>query len=160
MKRLFISVIGESKISKKNKIIAERVGELLAKEGAVVFCGGTTGVMKAVCKGVKKGGGITVGILPGSRRRQANKYVDIPVVTGVGYARNKYVVKSGQAVIAIGGSYGTLNEMSFALGYKIPLIGINTWEIRKKDHEKPPIRYVKTAEQAVALAVKAARRRS
>ncbi len=160
MKKLFISVIGESKISKKNKAIAERVGELLAEAGAIVFCGGTSGVMKAVCKGVKKGGGITVGILPGSKRKQANQYVDIPVVTGVGYARNKYVVKSGQAVIAIGGSYGTLNEMSFALGYKIPLFGINTWELYKKDHKKPPIKYCKTAEQAVSLAVKAAKRRA
>ena len=159
MKKLFIAVIGESRISKKNKLIAERIGELLGEAGATVFCGGTTGVMKHVCKGVKKGGGITVGILPGSKRWQANEYVDIPIPTGVGYARNKFVVKSGQAVIAIGGSYGTLNEMSFALGYKIPLIGINTWEMHKKGHVKPPIHYAKTAESAVRMALKEAKRR-
>lgn len=159
MKKLFISVIGESHASKKNYEIAVRVGELIAKHGGTVFCGGTTGIMEAVCKGAKKNNGLTVGILPHSKRSKANKYVDIPIPTGVGYARNKYVVKSGQAVIAIGGSYGTLTEIGYALGYKIPVIGINTWSVSKKGHEKAPIIYVKTPEKAVAMAVKLAKRR-
>jgi uncharacterized protein (TIGR00725 family) len=158
-KGLYISVIGESKASDENYAIAEKVGEFLAQKGAVVFCGGTTGVMEAVCKGVKKGGGITVGILPGSKRGSANKYVDIPVVTGVGYARNKYVVKSGQAVIAIGGSYGTLSEIAYALGYGIPVIGINTWNMTRKGHPKHPMVYVKNPKRAVQLAVEAAKKR-
>lgn len=159
MKRIFISVIGESNASKKNYKIAEEVGYLLGKEDVVVFCGGTTGVMEAVCKGVKSSGkGITVGILPTGKRKSANKYVDIPIPTGVGYARNKYVVKSGQAIIAIGGSYGTLTEIGYALGYKIPVIGINTWKFKKEGHETPPIKYVKTPEQAVKLALKYAKR--
>ncbi len=158
-KRLFISVIGESKATKTNYQIAERIGHLLGQHDAVVFCGGTTGVMEAVCKGVKSSGkGITVGILPSSRRKTANKYVDIPIPTGVGYARNKYVVKSGQAIIAVGGSYGTLTEIGYALNYKIPVIGINTWKFTKKGHEKPPIKYVKTPEQAVKLAINIARK--
>ncbi|MEK7375994.1 MAG: TIGR00725 family protein [Candidatus Margulisiibacteriota bacterium] len=159
MKKLFISVIGESKASRKNYEAAEKVGELLAKHGAIIFCGGTTGVMEGVCKGAKKGGGITVGILPSSKRSHANKYVDIPIPTGVGYARNKYVVKSGQAVIAIGGSYGTLCEIGFALGYKIPVIGINTWQFQKKGHKKSSIIYVKSPENAVKLAIEAAKKR-
>ena len=159
MKKLFISVIGESTASKKNYATAERVGELLAKHGAIVFCGGTTGVMEAVCKGAKKGGGITVGILPSSKRSHANKFVDIPIPTGVGYARNKYVVKCGQAVIAVGGSYGTLCEIGFALGYEIPVIGINTWQFQKKGHKKAPIIYVKTPERAVTMAIRQAHKR-
>jgi len=159
MKRIFISVIGESHASKKNYAVAEKVGELLAKHGATVICGGTSGVMEAVCKGADTHGGLTVGILPHSKRSKANKYVDIPICTGVGYARNKYVVKSGQAVIAIGGSYGTLTEIAYALGYRIPVIGINTWSMTRKGHEKAPIMYVKTPEQAVALAIKIAKRR-
>jgi uncharacterized protein (TIGR00725 family) len=158
MKKLFISVIGESKASSRNYKLAEEVGRLLGRHGATVFCGGTSGVMEAVCKGVKAGGGTTVGILPSSKRCTANKYVDIPIPTGVGYARNKYVVKSGQAIIAIGGSYGTLCEIGFALGYKIPVIGLNTWSFEKKGHEKPPIKYVKTPKIAVELAVKMARK--
>lgn len=158
MKKLFISVIGESKASSKNYRLAERVGHLLGKHGATVFCGGMFGVMEAVCKGVKSGGGTTVGILPSSKRSTANKYVDIPIPTGVGYARNKYVVKSGQSIIAIGGSYGTLCEIGFALGYKIPVIGLNTWTFEKKGHAKAPIIYVKTPEKAVELAIKLARK--
>jgi len=158
MKKLFISVIGESHATDKNYKMAEKVGHLLGKHGATVFCGGTTGVMEAVCKGVKSAGGTTVGILPSSKRRTANKFVDIPIPTGVGYARNKYVVKSGQAIIAIGGSYGTLTEIGYALGYRIPVVGLNTWTFEKKGHEKAPIRYVKTPEKAVELAIKLARK--
>ncbi|MCX5748743.1 MAG: TIGR00725 family protein [Candidatus Saganbacteria bacterium] len=157
--RLFITVIGESVASKENYKIAERVGELLAKHKAVIFCGGRIGVMEAICKGAKKHpGATTVGILPSGKRYEANKYIDIPVVTGIGYGRNKLVVKSGQAVIAIGGSYGTLCEMAYALSYKIPTFGINTWHFMRKGHKRIPIKYVKTPEQAVELAVKAAKK--
>lgn len=158
-KKLFISVIGESRADKKNYLIAEKVGKLLAKHGAILFCGGTTGVMEAACKGAKSAGGITVGILPGSKRKNANKYVDIPIPTGIGYARNKFVVKSGQSVIAIGGSYGTLCEIGFALSYGIPVVGINTWKVIRKGHIKAPITYVRTPEDAVIKAIKAAKNR-
>lgn len=156
-KQLFISIIGESSASKKNYVIAEEVGELLAKNKATIFCGGTTGIMEAVCKGAKKFGGTTVGILPGSKRCQANRFVDIAIPTGVGYARNKYVVKSGQAVIAIGGKYGTLCEISYALMYDIPIVGINTWHIEKEGLKKHNIIYVDTAKEAVELALKLAK---
>ncbi len=156
-KKLFISVIGGSKATPHIYKMAEKVGQLLAQNGAVVFCGGGTGVMEAVCKGAKSCGGVTVGILPGSKRSKANKFIDIPIPTGVGYARNKYVVKSGQAVIAIGGSYGTLTEIGYTLCYKIPLIGLETWKMVKEDHKKIPVHYVKTAQEAVALAIRLAK---
>ncbi len=113
--------------------------------------------MEAACKGAKLAGGLTVAILPGSKRSQANKYADIIIPTGIGYARNKFVVKSGQVVIAVGGSYGTLCEISYALGYNIPVIGLNTWKFERKGHPKAPIIYVKTPEKAVELAVKIAK---
>ena len=99
-----------------------------------------------------------MGILPSGNRSEANKYVDIPIPTGLGYARNKIVVKSGQSVIAIGGSYGTLCEIGFALGYKTPVIGINTWQIQRKGHKTAPIIYVKTPEKAVAMAIRQAKK--
>jgi uncharacterized protein (TIGR00725 family) len=149
----FVSIIGESESSPKNAAFAKEVGYMLAKAGIVVVCGAGGGVMEAACKGAKRGGGVTVGILPGSRAEEANAYVDIPVVTGVGYARNKYVVKSGRVVIAIGGSYGTLSEIGFALGYDIPVIGLNTWEIKRQGTWDNKIILAKTAKEAVAKAL-------
>ena len=107
--------------------MAEVAGRQLARQGAIVICGGEGGVMEAACKGAKAEGGLTVGILPGDNRNTANPYVIIPILTGIGAARNVIVVKSAQAVIAIGGGYGTLSEISFALKNQIPVIGLNTW---------------------------------
>ena len=88
--------------------------------------------MEAACRGASAEGGITIGILPGDSRQAANPYVQIPIVTGIGYARNVVVVKSAQAVIAIGGNYGTLSEISHALESGIPVIGLNTWSLSRK----------------------------
>jgi len=88
--------------------------------------------MEAACRGASSEDGITVGILPGNSRREANPYVQIPVVTGMGEARNVAVVKSAQAVIAINGSYGTLSEIGHALRIGIPVIGLNTWSLSRK----------------------------
>ena len=85
--------------------------------------------MEAACRGASKEGGLTIGILPGENRHTANSYVQIPIVTGIGYARNVAVVKSAQAVIAIDGSYGTLSEIGHALQSGIPVIGLNTWSL-------------------------------
>ena len=153
--RIFITVIGESKASAANYRLAEEVGKLIAQSGATLVCGGLKGVMEAAAKGAHQAGGLVVGILPGSRRSDANPYIDIPVVTGLGYARNKIVVKSGQVVIAVGGHYGTLSEIGFALGYGIPVIGLKTWEMISGDGKLDKgINYVKTPKEAVDLAVK------
>ncbi len=130
-KKKFIAVIGGSQCSSQEAKLAEAVGRELARRGAILVCGGKGGVMEAACKGASAEGGITIGILPGDSRQAANTYVQIPIVTGIGYARNVIVVKSAQAVIAIGGNYGTLSEISHALESGIPVIGLNTWSLSK-----------------------------
>jgi len=130
-KKRLIAVIGGSQASKQELKTAEDVGRELAKRGAAVVCGGLGGVMEAACRGAISEGGITIGILPGENRRDANQYVQIPIVTDMGYARNVAVVKSAQAVIAIDGSYGTLSEIGHAIQGGIPVIGIDTWSLVK-----------------------------
>ena len=130
-KKRFIAVIGGGECSAQEAELAEAVGRELAKRGAILVCGGLGGVMEAACKGASSEGGVTIGILPGDDYRAANPHVQIPIVTGMGYARNIAVVKSAQAVIAIGGSYGTLSEISHALQSSIPVIGLNTWALSR-----------------------------
>jgi uncharacterized protein (TIGR00725 family) len=152
---IFITVIGESDASKKTHKLAQEVGRLIARAGATLVCGGLKGVMVAAAKGARSAGGTTIGILPGSKREEANPYIDIPIVTGLGYARNKIVVKTGQVVIAIGGRYGTLSEIGFALGYGIPVVGLNTWDlIRGNGKVDQGIVYARTAQEAVKTAFK------
>ena len=130
-KKKFIAVIGGGQCSPREAELAEATGRELARRGAILICGGLGGVMEAACKGASSEGGITIGILPGDNRQQANPYVQIPIVTNIGYARNIIVVKSAQAVIAIDGSYGTLSEIGHALQYNIPVIGLNTWSLSR-----------------------------
>lgn len=153
--KIFISVVGESDASPKIYKLAEQVGRLIAKAGAVLVCGGLRGVMEAAARGAKSAGGLTVGILPGSKREEANPYINIPIVTGLGYAQNKIVVKTGQVVIAIGGRYGTLSEIGFALGYGIPVVGLKTWELIRGDGKVDQgIVYARTPKEAVETAFK------
>ena len=128
-KNIFIAVIGGGDCSPQEARLAEEVGGEIARHGAILICGGLGGVMEAACKGASSEGGLTVGMLPGDNRRAANPYVHIPIVTGLGSARNVAVVKSAQAVIAIDGSYGTLSEIGHALQSGIPVIGLNTWSL-------------------------------
>jgi len=100
---------------------AETVGRLIARRQGVLVCGGRGGVMKAACKGVREENGLAIGILP-QTKDEANEFVDISVPTGIGHKRNFLVVSAGDAVIAIGGRWGTLNEISFAMIFKKPLI--------------------------------------
>lgn len=124
MKRL-ISVCGsdgaDGHLSNYALEVAEEVGKLIAQKGCILVCGGRGGVMKAACKGAKEGNGLTVGILPESKE-EANEFVDIPIATGLGNRRNFLVVTAGDAVIAISGRWGTLNEISFSMIFKKPLI--------------------------------------
>jgi uncharacterized protein (TIGR00725 family) len=95
----------------------------------VLVCGGLGGVMEAACTGAKGGGGTTIGILPGTDRAAANPFVDFAIPTGLGEARNALVVRAADALIAIGGGYGTLSEIAFALKAGKPVVGLGTWEI-------------------------------
>jgi len=151
--RIFISVIGASKCSAKEARLAEEVGRELARRGAVVICGGLTGVMEAACRGAKSEGGLTVGILPGNNRKDANPHVDIPILTGMGYTRNPIVVRTGQAAIAIGGKYGTLSEIAYALQEKIPVIGLGTWKLANGKSKEVSIIIARDASDAVEKAL-------
>jgi len=146
---MIVAVIGDSTQSADTGKAAERVGELLAGHGAVVICGGLTGVMESVCRGAKSKGGLTIGILPGDTPEQANPWVDIPIATGVGYARNMAVVKSADAVIAVGGGYGTLTEIAYALKRGVPVVGLNTWSISRNGQEDTSIARAISPEDAV-----------
>ena len=109
--------------------LAFETGRVLAGRGAIVVTGGLGGSMEAACRGAKKEGGTTIGILPGDSRADANSSVDIAIPTAFGEARNALVVRSADAVIAIGGGFGTLSEIAFALKLGRPVIGLGTWEI-------------------------------
>jgi uncharacterized protein (TIGR00725 family) len=105
------------------------VGRELGSRGAVLVCGGLGGVMEAACRGAKAAGGTTLGILPGTARSAANEFVDVAIPTGLGEARNALVVRAADAVIAVGGGYGTLSEIALALKAGKRVAGIDTWEI-------------------------------
>jgi uncharacterized protein (TIGR00725 family) len=147
-----VAVIGDSVCSSQDAKLAETVGELLADRGATVICGGLGGVMEAVCRGAKSHGGLTIGILPGDEAEMANRWVDVPMATGMGETRNALVVKSAQAVIAIGGGYGTLSEIAFALKNRVPVIGLNTWSLSRHGDPDDPIIRVTSAAEAVEMA--------
>ncbi|HEX9897081.1 MAG TPA: TIGR00725 family protein [Dehalococcoidales bacterium] len=152
-KSKIIAVIGGRNPSDDEARLAEEVGRELARQSAILICGGLSGVMKAACKGVQSRGGITIGILPGNDAATANPYVQIPIVTNLGYARNIIVVKSARAVIAIGGGYGTLTEIGYALDAKIPVIGLGTWSLSRNRRADKSIIRVHSAQEAVKKAL-------
>jgi len=156
---MIIGVIGDSSCPPEEAKLAESVGELLAQRGATIVCGGLGGVMEAVCRGAKSKGGLTIGILPGENSSTANPWVDIPVVTGLGEARNVVVAKSAQAIIAIGGNYGTLSAIAYALKSSIPVIGLNTWSLSRNGQEDDSIIKVQSATEAVDKVISLVKRR-
>jgi len=152
-RKKIIAVIGGSEPSAEEARLAEEIGRELAKRGATLVCGGLGGVMEAACRGASSEGGVTIGILPGDSPETANPYVQIPIVTGMGYARNVSVVKSAQAVIAIGGSYGTLSEIAHALQSDIPVIGLNTWSLSRNGQQDNSIILAQNPTEAVNKAL-------
>ena len=135
----------------------EEVGRLLAEAGAVVVCGGLGGVMEAVCRGARSVGGMTVGILPGRDRRDANQYVQVAVPTGLGEGRNALVVRAADVLVAVGGGYGTLSEIALALRADKPVVGIGTWELAREGEPDFAVVRVESAEDAVRTALDLAR---
>jgi uncharacterized protein (TIGR00725 family) len=153
-----ISVIGGDSAPPEATTMAEEVGRELARRGVTLVCGGRGGVMEAACRGARSEGGHTIGILPGSDTSETppNAHVEFPIFTGIGYARNSAVVLSGEAVIAIDGSYGTLSEIAYAIIHDVPLVGIDTWDFAYHGHDGERIVRaagpVDAVEKAVALA--------
>ncbi|MBN1223581.1 MAG: TIGR00725 family protein [Candidatus Aminicenantes bacterium] len=145
-KRIRIGVIGGAQPEPKFRKIAFEVGKLIAEKGAILVCGGLSGVMEETARGVKKAGGLSIGILPGGFPKDANRYIDIPLATGMGFSRNHLVVMNADVLIAIDGEYGTLSEIAYGCVHKKKIIGIGTWNIEG-------VVVVETAEQAVDLAL-------
>ena len=125
-----IGVIGSGRSHAKWDEWAEEIGRGLAEAGAILICGGLSGVMAAAAQGAKKAGGTTVGILPGIHPEEANPDITIPIPTGLGEGRNLLVVQSSDLLIAVGGGAGTLSEIGFALKLRKPLILLGSWEIK------------------------------
>ncbi len=144
-----ISVVGAAECSEEEAQTAEEVGRLLAERGFGVVCGGLGGVMRATCKGCKRAGGQTVGILPGDDPNDANPWVEIPIPTGMGEARNVLVAKAGEAMVAVGGEYGTLSEIAFALKLSKTVVAIGKWS------NLEGVTPADSATNAVDLAIKA-----
>ncbi len=132
------------------------MGEAVARAGAVLLCGGLGGVMEAACRGAKREGGLTVGLLPDANRERANRFVDVAVATGIGEARNAMVVGGADAVIAVGGEYGTLSEIALALRAGKPVVGLGTWELARGGHADGGIVRAGSPEEAVELALRLA----
>jgi len=137
---------------------AEEVGRLLAENGAVVVCGGLGGVMEAACRGARSAGGLTLGILPGRDRRDANAFVEVAVPTGLGEARNALVVRAADAVVAVGGAYGTLSEIALALKGGTPVVGLETWELARGGQPDGGIKRAESAAEAARIALELARK--
>lgn len=133
-----IALIGSSRAKPEDEEyqVAYKLGREIAKRGWIVVCGGRGGVMEAVCKGAKEEGGLTVGVLPSYTGEEANPYVDIKIRTGMSWNRNPIVVASGDLVVAIGGNWGTLSEIAYALILEKPIIGYKTHPIEGLNQAK------------------------
>jgi len=151
-----IGVLGPNTTTEEQNQLGRKIGRYIAESGAILFCGGLGGMMRAAAEGAKAAGGQTVGILPGIDKSAANEYIDIPIPTDLGAYRNALLVRSCDAVVAVHGAYGTLSEIAFALRLNIPVVGINTWEVCRDGIPDPGIHVVQTAEEAVALAMQLA----
>jgi uncharacterized protein (TIGR00725 family) len=149
VRRPYVAVVGPSDATSQETRSAEEIGRKLAEAGAVVVCGGLGGVMEAACRGASTAGGTTVGLLPGTDRDTANEWVEIAIPTGLGELRNGLVIRAADAVIAIGGAYGTLSEIALGLRAGVTVIGLGTWEIEGVER-------VASAEEAVSRALERA----
>jgi uncharacterized protein (TIGR00725 family) len=157
-RKVQISVIGPGEPGEDPEILrdAEAVGRGIAEAGAVLVCGGLSGVMEAASRGAAEAGGTVVGVLPTLSAADANPYVTYAVATGIGEARNLAVVASGAAVIAVGGEWGTLSEIAYARKLGRPVIAMQSWTLRNRAGTDPGIVEAETPDEAVRAALSAA----
>jgi uncharacterized protein (TIGR00725 family) len=146
--RAWIAVVGAGEASPDELALAEDAGAAVASAGCGLVCGGLGGVMEAACRGAKEAGGTTLGILPGSRRAEANPHVDVALTTGLGEARNALVARAADALVAVAGGYGTLSEIALALKAGKPVVGLGSWAVEG-------VRPASNPEEAVAAALAA-----
>jgi len=150
----YVSVIGASRASAELAAKAEELGELLAARGLIVVCGGREGVMEAVARGVKRGGGVSIGILPEADRLRAAPDLTYTVCSAIGHARNLSVVASGDVVIAVGGAWGTLSEIGLARSIGRPVVLLDTWQVEPPEGARHDgVRRAATPAEAVELAL-------
>jgi hypothetical protein len=148
----YVAVIGASEATAAQERAAEEVGRGLATGGAVVLCGGGPGVMEAASRGAAEAGGLVVGLLPGSDRHAANRWVGLALATGMGELRNGLIVRACDVAVAVGGAYGTLSEIGLALAQGVPVLGVDTWAI-------DGVQIAESPAAAVGRALELARRR-
>ncbi|HET8979835.1 MAG TPA: TIGR00725 family protein [Solirubrobacteraceae bacterium] len=141
----YIAVVGASQPKGTQERVAEEVGRGLAAAGAVVVTGGGSGVMAGACRGAQSAGGTTIGILPGLDRRAANPWVSLALPTGLGELRNGLIIRAADAVVAVGGGYGTLSEIALALRGGLGVVGVDSW----------PVEGMEVAESAAAAVKRA-----
>jgi uncharacterized protein (TIGR00725 family) len=154
---LYVGVAGASRPEPPLVGLAERLGRRLAEAGAVVVCGGGPGVMEAVCRGAQSAGGTTIGLLPGLDRAEGNPYLTVSIPTGLGQGRNLLLVRSSNAVIAVGGGFGTLSEIALALRTGTPVVGLATWSLQLDSRQVEAFPVADTPDAAAQLALEAAR---
>jgi uncharacterized protein (TIGR00725 family) len=147
--RPYVAVVGPGEATAEEARAAEAIGRGLADGGAIVVCGGLGGVMASACHGACAAAGVTVGLLPGTDRADANEWVQIALPTGLGELRNGLIIRAADAVIAVGGAYGTLSEIALALRAGVPVIGLKSWDIEGVER-------VGSAAEAVDLALQRA----
>jgi len=152
-----IAVVGTSTGTRDELARADAVGRLIAREGWILVCGGLGGVMDAAARGVEAEGGTAIGILPGDDRSTSSPHLTAAVATGLGEARNVLIVRTADVVVAVGGEFGTLSEIAMALKMGKPVIGLDTWSLRREGLDHDPIVRVSSAEDAVVAAREALR---
>ena len=152
----YVAVVGAAEATEEELRLAAEVGRLLAEDGAVMVCGGLGGVMDEAARACEAAGGTSVGIVPGNDRAPASRHLTVSIATGLGEARNAIVARSADVVIAVGGEYGTLSEIAFALKMGKPVIGLATWELSREGMPDPILR-AESAVEAVARALALAR---
>lgn len=150
---MIIGVIGNLKCLKDIYDVSYIVGKEIALSGNILINRGRGGVMEASAKGAHDVGGLVIGVLPWDRS-DANPYIKIPIVTGIGECRNIIIVKSSDAIIAIDGGYGTISEIAFALKFNVPIVGVNTWDLKSNSGDCPHIIKVEDPKEAVKFAIK------
>jgi hypothetical protein len=154
----YISVIGAGQASDDEEAAAEEIGRRLAEAGAILVCGGLGGVMDAAARGCEAAGGTSVGVLPGDDRTPGSPHLTVRIATGLGEARNAIVARAADAVIAVGGEFGTLSEIAFALKMGKPVIGLGTWALDLEGLPGDPLQRASDPGDAVTKALEAAER--
>jgi uncharacterized protein (TIGR00725 family) len=152
---IYVGVIGAGRCDAATAALAEEVGREIALRGGILICGGRGGVMEAAARGAQAAGGLVVGILPGTSRREGNPYLTVALPTGLGDARNAVIACAADVLIAVAGGFGTLSEIGLALKMGRPVVGLRTWRCVGGDAGWPVVEATTPAE-AVELAFRLA----